>query len=322
LGLERFERVEMESRIAINQAIKAAAENDVVTAQKILKEVITQDPKNIEAWLTLTDIVKKPELKIKCLERVLQIDPGNEAARNRLLSAQEISSDLEKPGKVVAAESQTPDDRLQNITQSSAELEDPWQIDQQTSKITIEKAAKEPPPPKPKQTERMVNKPIAKSGRWLEISLIVILVLTATCVLGLVLLIPKNNAVQGGQLAEQASPTDENPLAVIYENIRASNGENVNRYMATIHSKSPSYQSTETMTKEAFSLFDLSYKISGLKILKQNKNEVVVAFTLTTQKIRGPNFRDNRISGDMILRQEDGRWKIYNQVVHDIKYLN
>jgi hypothetical protein len=69
-------------------------------------------------------------------------------------------------------------------------------------------------------------------------------------------------------------------------------------------------------------LFDLSYQISGLKITNQTKNEVVVAFTLTTRKIRGPSFRDNRINGDMILRQEDDRWKIYNQVVHDIKYLN
>jgi hypothetical protein len=76
------------------------------------------------------------------------------------------------------------------------------------------------------------------------------------------------------------------------------------------------------MTKEAFSLFDLSYKISGLKIIKQNKNEVVVAFTLSTQKIRGPSFRDNQIRGEMILRQEAGKWKIYNQVIHEIKYLN
>ena len=312
----------MDSRIAINQAIKAAAENDIVTAQKILKDVITQDPKNTEAWLILADIVKNPELKTKCLEKVLQIDPGNESAYNRLHSTQQTFSDLEKPGTAIADDPQTLGGRSQDFAKSSPELDDPWQIDQQPPQISSEKAAPAPPPPKPKQAERKANRPNSKSGRWLEISLIAVLVLTATCVLGLILLIPKNNAVQGGQLAEEASPTDENPLAIIYENIRASNEENVNRYMATIHSKSPSYQSTEAMTKEAFSLFDLSYKISGLKIIKQNKNEVVVAFTLTTQKIRGPNFRDNRISGDMILRQEDGRWKIYNQVVHDIKYLN
>ena len=69
----------------------------------------------------------------------------------------------------------------------------------------------------------------------------------------------------------------------------------------------------------SFRVVRLSYRISGLKTTKLTKNKAVVAFTLTTQKIRGPSFRDNRITGDMILRREEGSWKIYNQVV---KYLN
>jgi hypothetical protein len=76
------------------------------------------------------------------------------------------------------------------------------------------------------------------------------------------------------------------------------------------------------MSKEAFSLFDLSHKISGVKVLKQANKEVVVGFTRTTRKIRGPRFRDNVISGEMTLRKEHGDWKIFDQVVHDIKYLN
>jgi hypothetical protein len=144
----------------------------------------------------------------------------------------------------------------------------------------------------------------------------------AATVFGLVVLIPKNNAVQGGQSGEGASPTPENVTAVILENIRASNAENVSRYMATIHSKSPAYKSTESMTKEAFSMFDLSYKLSELKVIEQNKNQAVVAFVLTTRKIRGPSFRDNRINGEMTLKKENGVWKIYNQKVHNVKYLN
>jgi hypothetical protein len=312
----------MEPQKAIYQAKKAASENDIVTAQKILKKVITQDPKNVDAWLTLANVVEKPDLSVKCLERVLKIDPGNETARQRLLNSQQTISKPEKIREAITPEPQTLDDRLQGVTKSNAELDDPWQIAQEksaTSNLSTEAAA---PPPKSNHHEQTAKKQTTQSGRWLEISLIAVLVMTAACVLGLVLLIPKNTAVQGGQLAEEASPTSESPMAVIYENISASNAEDITRYMATIHSKSPSYQSTKTMTKEAFSLFDLSYKISGLKIIKQNKNEVVVAFTLTTQKIRGPHFRDNQIRGEMILRQEAGKWKIYNQVVHEIKYLN
>jgi hypothetical protein len=311
----------MDTQNAITQAKKAARESDLVTAQKILKKVITQDPNNVSAWLALADIVEKPEIRVKCLEQVLKIDPGNEIARQRLFSSLQTSSELEKLSETIAPVPQTLDDRLQSVAAPSTELDDPWQIEPQ-SKVTSSAPAAAEPPPKPKRKPPAAKKTPAKSGRWLEISLIAVLVMTAACVLGLVFLIPRNTAVQGGQLAEAASPTSENPMAVIFENIRASNAENVAHYMSTIHSKSPSYQTTKSMTQEAFSLFDLSYKVSGLKIINQTKKEVVVAFTLTTRKIRGPNFRDNRINGEMILRQEAGKWKIYNQVVHDVKYLN
>ncbi len=56
--------------------------------------------------------------------------------------------------------------------------------------------------------------------------------------------------------------------------------------------------------------------------LSNKKNEVVVAFILTTRKIRGPSFRDNKIDGEMILKKEEGYWKIYDQDVHNVKYLN
>jgi hypothetical protein len=313
----------MNSQNAIHQAKKAASENDFAAAQKILKEVLTKEPKNIEAWLVLAEVVEKPEIKVKCLERVLKIAPDNDAARQKLLNALQEVSELEKFTKTLApAEPQTIDDRLQSVSTPSAELDDPWQVNpapQETTDPPIIAAAASK---KPQRQKQRVQKQPKKRSRWLEIALIGVLVITAVCVLGLFFLIPNRTAVQGGGISETEAPAVENPMAVIIENIRASNAENVDYYMSTIHSKSPSYQTTKNMTKEAFSLFDLSYKVSGLKIIKQTKNEVVVAFTLTTRKIRGPDFRNNRINGEMILRKDDGKWKIYNQVVHDVKYLN
>jgi hypothetical protein len=232
------------------------------------------------------------------------------------------ASELERFGETIAPKPQSLNNRLQSVSTPSSELEDPWQVESHPQPISNPTTAAVSVSKKPKQQVRQPQKQTKKRGRWLEISLIGVLAMTAVCVLGLFFLIPNRNAVQGGQVSEPEAPVTENPINVIIENIRASNAENVNYYMATIHSKSPSYQSTKEMTKEAFSLFDLSYKVSGLKIIKQTKNETVVAFNLTTRKIRGPAFRDNRINGEMILRKEDGRWKIYNQVVHDVKYLN
>lgn len=309
----------MDSQIAISQAKKAASENNFAAAQKILKQVLTREPKNIEAWLVLAEVVEKPDIKVKCLEQVLKIDPDNQAARQKLLYSLQDVSEMEKFRETIAPEPQSIDDRLQSVAAPSAEIDDPWQVE--PPQLTTNPDAAAATVKRPKEKVRPVQKQSQRKGRWLEISLIGVLVVTAFCVLSL-FLIPNRNAVQGGQIAETEATVVENPINVIIENIRASNAESVNHYMATIHSKSPSYQSTKNMTQEAFSLFDLSYKVSGLKIIKQTKNEVVVAFTLTTRKIRGPSFRDNHINGEMILRKEDGKWKIYEQVVHDVKYLN
>ena len=315
----------MDIQNAILQAKKAAGDNDIAIAQKILKKVISQEPKNVEAWLTLADIVKKPEVAEKCLEQVLQIDPANQTAQQRLQKNQSTSQESEFHRRETESVPQSLDERLQSVAQPSLEINDPWETTLQTTPTpeTMTAAAAATLEPKPEknraQNQRMKPK---KSGRWLEFSLIGVLFFMAVCVLGLFLFLPKNATGQGDQPAGGASSPADDPIAVIIDNIRASNAESIPHYMATIHSKSPSYQSTKKLTEQAFGLFDLSYEISGVKIVKQNKNEAVVAFTLTTQKIRGPSFRDNRITGDMILRKEDGKWKIYNQVVHDIKYLN
>jgi tetratricopeptide (TPR) repeat protein len=309
----------MDTQQAILQAKKSADDNDYAAAQKILKEVISQDPKNVDAWLTLAEVVQNPEVAEKCLQRVLQIDPGNQAAQQRLQKPASPPQDPDyHPGEPKPAP-QSLDARLQSVAQPEMELADPWEVPQQTAPPPRPAPPEAVPPSPPKQKEPSKPK---RSGRWVEISLIGVLCVMAICVLGLFLFLPKNaSGGDGGTAAEAAQPEDD-PVAVIFANIDASNAESVPHYMATIHSNSPSYQSTKEMTKEAFGLFDLSYRISGIKIKKQTSNEAVVAFTLTTQKIRGPNFRDNRITGDMILRKEDGKWKIYNQVVHDVKYLN
>jgi hypothetical protein len=340
----------------LQDAKQLAAAQDFASAQKLLKQILTREPKNVEAWLVLAEVVQKPELSEKCLQQVLKIDPGNPVALQKLnqpasqqpeikqVDAQPVPQPLDEPPQEVAQPSleladpwqvstqvsptsnpspQSIDEPLQEVAHPSMDLADPWQVP-----IQGFPTSDTPPPTEPAYSASLPTKPPdpvarrenpGKSGRWLEFSLIGVLAVMVICVLGLFLFWP-DNADQSA--ASEAAATPADPLAVIFANIRASNAENVSHYMATIHSNSPVYQSTKEMTAEAFDLFDLSYQISGLKIKEQTKNEVVVAFTLTTRKIRGPSFRDNRINGDMILRKEDGRWKIYSQNVHDISYLN
>lgn len=310
----------MDTQLEIGRAKKAASHGDYPGAQNILKGVLTQDPQNINAWLALADVVQNPEHAVECLQRVLKIDPGNQSAHHKLASYQHTPSRTFSEPTAQALEN-----RVQRVTQPDTALKDPWNGERHTPSAANPSIGTVTQTPKSKPNQKIPQKTTRENRnrkRWLEISLVAILVMCAACVFSLVVFSPKITAALGGQTAEELSPTPENVAGVIFENIRASNTENYARYMATIHSKSPAYKSTEAMTKEAFSLFDLSYKLSRVEVIQQKSDQAVVAFVLTTKKIRGPSFRDNRISGEMILRKENGVWKIYDQKVDNITYLN
>ena len=148
----------MDSQNAISQAKEAASRKHFTAAQKMLKQVLIQEPKNVEAWLALAEVVQKPDIKAKCLEQVLKIDPDNDTARQQLMHSYQEVSELEKFKETMApAEPQTIYDRLQSVSgfsteradiwqnssapnaepvhsrrlsqSSSAELDDPWQVD-------------------------------------------------------------------------------------------------------------------------------------------------------------------------------------------------
>ncbi len=131
-----------------------------------------------------------------------------------------------------------------------------------------------------------------------------------------------------GQLTDVQGPAAAVPdesqavLAVLRENLAAYNAEDIDRYMRTIHPSSPGYSQTESALNEMVDLFDLTASWDRAQIQEINSREALVSFVLTTRKISGPAFRDNTIEGVMTLRPDSGQWKIYNQRVDDIQYLN
>ena len=119
------------------------------------------------------------------------------------------------------------------------------------------------------------------------------------------------------------SPTDSPSTitSVVYENIAAHNAEDVERYMATLHSDAPNYDETRNILADMYRNYDIEHTITGVDLLKSSKDRAEVSFVLTTRKLQGPSFRDNQVTGVFILRKEDGRWKLYDQKVDDIEYL-
>ncbi|MGB7093971.1 MAG: PQQ-binding-like beta-propeller repeat protein [Anaerolineales bacterium] len=71
----------------------AIKQGDKVKARTVLRTILIQNPKNEEAWMLLAGVVEKREHVSDCLERVLRINPQNEAAR-RALSTRTIEKTM------------------------------------------------------------------------------------------------------------------------------------------------------------------------------------------------------------------------------------
>jgi tetratricopeptide (TPR) repeat protein len=299
----------MDVELYLSNANLAATTGNVEEARALLKQVLDYDPQNVRAWSLLADAVSSSKHAMRCLEKVLKLDPKNEQARQKLAMYQldEKSADRHNGQEAWI------DDAFEDPAAVSSG-EEPWSYEAYTAKKqAAEDALRAELPPDESPRKR----------RWgWEAALIAVLGVTAVCLL-VVLLIPGLSLLSPtGGAAAQPETAVEDVTDVIIQNIIASNNEDFDRYMATIHSKSPGYEATAQMLSTIFGDYDLTYQISELEVVEQTSREAQVNFVLTTRKVRGPEFQDNQVSGRMILKKDNGAWKIYDQKIENVQYLD
>ncbi|MEG4499808.1 hypothetical protein QUB05_17235 [Microcoleus sp. F10-C6] len=110
--------------------------------------------------------------------------------------------------------------------------------------------------------------------------------------------------------------------SVVILNLKALNEENIEAYMATIDPKSPGFELTKNAIAQIFSIYDLNYVMNKFDAATISGNTAIVTVDQTTTKIRGPQFRNNR----MVLRHQfnkyNGKWKMFSSEIQKVEYLN
>jgi hypothetical protein len=74
----------MDTNNTIEEASRAINENDLISARKILSQIIQSEPNNDMAWTLFARVAEKQEQSIYCLERAIQINPKNLLARTMM----------------------------------------------------------------------------------------------------------------------------------------------------------------------------------------------------------------------------------------------
>lgn len=110
-------------------------------------------------------------------------------------------------------------------------------------------------------------------------------------------------------------------MALLDANVAATNAEDIDAYMACIDPDSPVYSTTRTQLQTIFDTYDIHVVGSDYQILDVSATVAHVRAVLTTTKVSGPAFRDNRLTAVFELHRVGGAWKIYSQTVSGIQYL-
>jgi len=79
-------------RNALHDAIMAVRIGNRDQALVLLLQAVEQEPRNEEAWLWLSRMVDTDVQRIECLRRMIEINPGNEAAQAEMERLQKNAS--------------------------------------------------------------------------------------------------------------------------------------------------------------------------------------------------------------------------------------
>jgi ketosteroid isomerase-like protein len=126
----------------------------------------------------------------------------------------------------------------------------------------------------------------------------------------------QNNASQSGD--QQAV------VAVLEKNAQATQNENVDEYLSTLHPDSAMYNSSKAMLPGVFAAADMKCRVEESKIESIDANEAVVHYTLLTESVvhNDSAFRNNRTRQIVTMRKHNNAWKMYSGKVEKIEYVN
>jgi ketosteroid isomerase-like protein len=135
---------------------------------------------------------------------------------------------------------------------------------------------------------------------------------------------PSASAADDQTAAPSASAADDQTAAIlagVTANMDAMNNEDLDAYMACLDPASPMYDSTRSQMEAAFEQYDLHVEASDVYLVDVSGTVAHVHAVVTTVKVSGPAFNDNRVTAVFELHKVDGAWKLFGQTLSDVEYL-
>jgi hypothetical protein len=100
-------------------------------------------------------------------------------------------------------------------------------------------------------------------------------------------------------------------IGVVKENIAATQAEDKERVLKTIHKDCPQLRSTIQGMEYVFANYDMVFDLEKIEVIELSREDAKVYYMQTTRAIRGQSYPPTRATGIHLMKKEDGKWKIY-----------
>lgn len=100
-------------------------------------------------------------------------------------------------------------------------------------------------------------------------------------------------------------------IGVIKENIAATQAEDKERVLKTLHKDCPQLNSTIQGMDYVFANFDLVFDIEKVEVIEMSGEDAKVYYVQTTRAVHGTGFAPTRATGIHQMKKENGKWKIF-----------
>lgn len=117
-----------------------------------------------------------------------------------------------------------------------------------------------------------------------------------------------------GQIGAVERPTDSEIEALVTENLAATQANDIDALLATIHPDSPARTNLPPML-ESLTAYKLRYVATVVEFVCMQGDYALVQVTQQTARIAGPDFLDNEIDGTWALRLDGSDWKYWGQMI-------